>query len=77
MFFHCYFALPRLADLQIIMQAGSCRDVITILSRMPCEGLDDQQLQSLVQMKEIASGVVNKRAKVATIQNCEAGELVC
>lgn len=59
------------------MQVGSCRDVITILSRMSCEGLDGRQLQSIVQMKEIASGVINKRAKVAIIENHEAGELVC
>lgn len=55
---------------------GSCRDVINILSRMPCEGLDSQQKQSILQMKEIAFGVVNKCPKVAATEHFEPGEMV-
>ncbi|XP_015890694.3 serine/threonine-protein phosphatase 7 inactive homolog isoform X2 [Ziziphus jujuba] len=68
--------VKRALSSSIEKMVGSCRDVIGILSRMSCEGLDDQQLQSLMQMKEIALGIVNKRAKVATTEHREHGELI-
>lgn len=47
-----------------IVQVGSCRDVNNILSKIPCDGMDDEQTQSVSRMKEIVSTIVTRRAKV-------------
>ncbi|KAJ7979134.1 Serine/threonine-protein phosphatase [Quillaja saponaria] len=56
---------------------GASRDIIEILSRMSYEGLDDQRVQSVLRMKEIAHGIIDKQAKVATTrQDDKLGEQV-
>lgn len=59
---------------------GSCKDVNNILSKMPCDNMDEQQTQSVSRMKEIASTIVTNRAKLAATRHCEIREpveLVC
>ena len=41
------------------------RDIIQILSRMSYEGLDDQQMNLVLRMKEIAHGIIDKQPRVA------------
>ncbi|PON96172.1 Serine/threonine-specific protein phosphatase/bis(5-nucleosyl)-tetraphosphatase [Trema orientale] len=45
---------------------GSCRDVNNILGRIPCDGMNDEQTQSVSRMKEIVSTIVTRRAKVTS-----------
>lgn len=47
------------------MQASTCRDIVYKLSKMSYKGLDDQRIQSLLRMKEIAA----KHAKVASVES--------
>ena len=61
-----YVVVYRLANSMRIGQVGSCKDVNSILSRIPCEGMDDEQTQSVSRMKEIASTIVTRRAKVTS-----------
>ncbi|XP_062098462.1 uncharacterized protein LOC133804313 isoform X2 [Humulus lupulus] len=55
---------------------GSCKDVNSILSKIPCEGMDRDQTQSVSQMKAIVSTIVTKRAKLATTRHSEPVESV-
>nr|XP_023922986.1 serine/threonine-protein phosphatase 7-like isoform X2 [Quercus suber] len=45
--------------------ASSCRDIVYKLSKMSYKGLDDQRIQSLLRVKEIAA----KHAKVASVES--------
>lgn len=58
-------------------QVGSCKDVNSILSKIPCEGMDDEQTRSVSRMKEIVSTIVTRRAKMSTTRHREAVESVC
>ncbi|KAL6134652.1 hypothetical protein ACLB2K_066880 [Fragaria x ananassa] len=40
----------------------SCRNVVSILGRVSCEGLGEEEFQKLMRMKEIAMGIVLKRS---------------
>ncbi|XP_010097546.2 serine/threonine-protein phosphatase 7 [Morus notabilis] len=55
---------------------GSCKDVNSILSKIPCEGMDDEQTRSVSRMKEIASTIVTRRAKITTYRHRELVESV-
>ncbi|XP_024027915.1 uncharacterized protein LOC21388598 [Morus notabilis] len=55
---------------------GSCKDVNSILSKIPCEGMDDEQARSVSRMKEIASTIVTRRAKIKTSQHRQPVESV-
>lgn len=57
-------------------QVGSCKDVNNILSRIPCEGMDDDQTHSVSRMKEIVSTIVSRRSKILGIRNRELLALV-
>ncbi|KAL6144541.1 hypothetical protein ACLB2K_055233 [Fragaria x ananassa] len=43
----------------------SCRHVVSILGRVSCEGLGEEEFQKLMRMKEIAMGIVLKRSTTA------------
>ena len=47
------------------MQVCASRDIIQILSRMSYEGLDDEQMNLVLRMKEIAHGIIVKQPTVA------------
>ncbi|PON79385.1 hypothetical protein PanWU01x14_011200 [Parasponia andersonii] len=53
---------------------GSCKDVNDILSKIPSQGADQDQTQSVSRMKEIVSTIVTKQAKLATTRLCEPVE---
>ena len=65
-----------LAYSTIVEQVGSCKDVNSILSKIPCEGMDDEQARSVSRMKEIASTIVTRRAKIKTSLHREPVESV-
>lgn len=50
-------------DCNNVMQASACRDIVYKLSKMSYKGLDDERIQSLLRVKEIAC----KHAKVASV----------
>ncbi|XP_030490635.2 uncharacterized protein LOC115706989 isoform X2 [Cannabis sativa] len=58
--------VKKALSFSIEKMVGSCKDVSNILSRIPCDGMDDEQTQSVSRMKEIVSMIVTRRAKVST-----------
>ncbi|XP_050383989.1 serine/threonine-protein phosphatase 7-like [Argentina anserina] len=52
----------------------SCRDVVSILGRISCEGLGEEEFQKLGRMKEIAMGIVLKRSTAVAAVAGEAGD---
>lgn len=68
--------LKTILSYSIDKMVGSCKDVNNILSKMPCDNMDEQQTQSVSRMKEIASTIVTNRAKLAATRHCEIREPV-
>ncbi|CAL0322086.1 unnamed protein product [Lupinus luteus] len=56
-----------IAALRFSIEKMACasRDIIQLLSRMCYEGLDDQQMHSVLRMKELAHGIFYKQPRVA------------
>ncbi|KAK7825745.1 serine/threonine-protein phosphatase 7 inactive like protein [Quercus suber] len=57
--------VTRALHSSIEKMASSCRDIVYKLSKMSYKGLDDQRIQSLLRVKEIAA----KHAKVASVES--------
>ncbi|XP_062087708.1 uncharacterized protein LOC133794484 isoform X2 [Humulus lupulus] len=60
--------VKKALSFSIEKMVGSCKDVNNILSRIPCDGMDDEQTQSVSRMKEIVSMIVTRRAKISSTQ---------
>ncbi|KAM3699463.1 hypothetical protein ACJW31_05G027700 [Castanea mollissima] len=57
--------VTRALHSSIEKMASTCRDIVYKLSKMSYKGLDDQRIQSLLRVKEIAA----KHAKVASVES--------